>query len=101
MIDEITIQPGKVHKYLSRNDGGLQHKKSWSAIECVCDTIIQKLINLLPKGMVREKNKTATPSTSINLFAASNNDTVKLLKDKVKDLFHTITTATASFISRI
>ena len=69
MIDKITIQPGKVHKYLSRNDGGLQHKKSWSAIECMW-------------------------------YDTSNNDTVILLKDKVKDLFHMIT-ATTSFISRI
>ena len=64
MIDRVTIQPGKVHKYLSRNDGGLQHKKSWS------------VINLLPKNMFREKNNTATPSTSINIFDTSNNDTV-------------------------
>ena len=58
--------------------------------------MIQKLINLLPNNMFREKF-TAAPS---NLSDTFNNKTETLLEEKVKILFHTIT-ATSLSISQL
>ena len=91
-IDKLTIRRGKVHEYLGMTiDFNTKGEVRLSMYD-----MIQKLINLLPNDMIGEKN-TAAPS---NLFDTSDDETATLLKDKVKDLFHTIT-ATTLFISRV